>query len=265
VDDPGKLYRQRGRATQAKGLETLDPKAKVEGPSKSPRELPPPSPKEDQPQQLEREIKLCIPDIVHLPIINLKDAERPFKIKRRMEKMEIEKEAQHLKAAKARSICEDCEEHNHVQEDVVTKFKAMEKILKNLDGKVTKVGSSIHEEFIVMKMLETQVGQLAGRPMGNKEEYPRQLQGPKTAKATQTHSREMKDHTKDTMKITTEGPEFEIPSHYMKEVVASVKTKGQCQPVKTKNMTKTKHKPVPKMVRKWVLKIATPTKSVDPK
>jgi hypothetical protein len=32
-----------------------------------------------------------------------------------MEKMEIEKEAQHLKAAKARSTCEDCEEHVHVQ------------------------------------------------------------------------------------------------------------------------------------------------------
>jgi hypothetical protein len=46
--------------------------------------------------------------------------------------MEIEKEAQHLKAAKARSTC---------------------------------------EVFIVMKMLETQVGQLAGRPMGNKEEF----------------------------------------------------------------------------------------------
>jgi hypothetical protein len=45
VDDPEKLYRQRRRATQAKGLETLDPKAKVEGPSKSPRESPPPSPK----------------------------------------------------------------------------------------------------------------------------------------------------------------------------------------------------------------------------
>jgi hypothetical protein len=28
-------------------------------------------------------------------------------LKRRMEKMEIEKEAQHLKAAKARSTCED--------------------------------------------------------------------------------------------------------------------------------------------------------------
>jgi hypothetical protein len=97
-------------------LETLDPKAKVEGPSKSPRESPPPSPKEDQPQQPEREIELCTPDIVDLPIINLKDAGRPLKIKRRVEKMEIEKEAQHLKAAKARSTCEDCEEHDHVQD-----------------------------------------------------------------------------------------------------------------------------------------------------
>jgi hypothetical protein len=49
VDDPVKLYRQRRHATQAKGLETLYPKAKVEGPSESPRESPPPSPKEDQP------------------------------------------------------------------------------------------------------------------------------------------------------------------------------------------------------------------------
>jgi hypothetical protein len=229
VDGPGKLYRQRRRATQAKGLETLDRKVEVEGPSKSLRESPPPSPKEDQPQP-------CTPNIIDLPIINLQDAGRPFKIKRRMEKMEIEKEAQHLKAAKARSTCEDCEEHDHVQEDAVTKFKAMEKILKNLDGKVTKVGSSIREVFIVMKMLETQVGQLVGRPMGNKEEYPRQLQGPKTAKATQTHSGVMKYHTKETMKITTEEPEFEMPSHYMKEVVASVKTKGQSQPVKTKKI-----------------------------
>jgi hypothetical protein len=101
--------------------------------------------------------------------------------------------------------------------------------------------------------------------MGNKEEFPRQLQGPKTAKDTQTHSGEMRDHTKETMKITIEGPEFEMSSHYMKEVVASVKTKGQSQPVKTKKMTKPKNKPVPKMVRKWVPKIETPTKSVDPK
>jgi hypothetical protein len=148
-------------------------------------------------------------------------------LKRRMEKMEIEKEAQHLKAAKARSTCKECEEYDHVQgtplfnasfsirdlvplcaqfknfmdgqakfnKDATTKFEAMGKILKNLDGKVMKVGSSIREVLIVMKMLETQVGQLAGRPMGNKEEFPRQLQGPKTAKATQTHSGEMEDHT----------------------------------------------------------------------
>jgi hypothetical protein len=75
----------------------------------------------------------------------------------------------------------------------------------------------------------------------------------------------MEDHTKKTMKIMTEGPKFEMPNHYMKEVVASVKTKRQSQPVKTKNMTKPKNKSVPKMVRKWVPKIATPENSVDPK
>jgi hypothetical protein len=130
---------------------------------------------------------------------------------------------------------------------------------------VREVGSSIHEVFIVMKMLEMHVGQLAGQPMGDKEEFLRQPQGPKTAKATHTHSEEIEDHTKKTMKITTEGPEFEMPSHYMKEFVASVKTKGHCQPLKTKNMTKPKNKPMPKMVRKWVPKIAMPTKRVDPK
>jgi hypothetical protein len=104
-------------------------------------------------------------------------------LKRRMEKMEIEKEAQHLKAAEARPICKECEEYDHVQgtprfdasssiqdlvplcaqfnnfmdeqaminKDIVTKFEAIEKILKNLDGKVTEVESSIHEVFIVMK------------------------------------------------------------------------------------------------------------------
>jgi hypothetical protein len=73
----------------------------------------------------------------------------------------------------------------------------------------------------------------------------------------------MGDHSKETMKIMTEGPEFEMPSQYMKEVVASVKTKGQSQPVKTKNMTKLQNKPMPKMVRKWVPKIATLAKSID--
>jgi hypothetical protein len=126
-------------------------------------------------------------------------------LKRRMEKMEIEKEAPHLKAAKAISTCEECEEYDHVQgkprfnasssiqdlvplcaqfkdlmdeqakinKDVFTKFEAMEKILKNLDSKVTEVGSSLREVFIMMKMSETQVGQIAERPMGNKGEFSR--------------------------------------------------------------------------------------------
>jgi hypothetical protein len=50
-----------------------------------------------------------------------------------------------------------------------------------------------------------------------------------------------------------------------KEVVASVKTNEQSQPVKNKKMTKLKNKPAPKMVRKWVPKIATPTQRIDPK
>jgi hypothetical protein len=49
------------------------------------------------------------------------------------------------------------------------------------------------------------------------------------------------------------------------EDVASVKTKEEKLPVKTIKMTKPKDKPVTKMVRKWVPKIATPAKSVDPK
>jgi hypothetical protein len=35
-------------------------------------------------------------------------------LKRRMDKMKIEKEAQDLKAVEARSTCEECEEYDHV-------------------------------------------------------------------------------------------------------------------------------------------------------
>jgi hypothetical protein len=66
------------------------------------------------------------------------------------------------------------DEQVKINKDVVTKLEAMEKILENLDGKVTAVGSSIREMSIMMKMLETQVGQLVGRPMGNKGEFSRQ-------------------------------------------------------------------------------------------
>jgi hypothetical protein len=56
-----------------------------------------------------------------------------------MEKMEIERESQDLKADEARSTCEECEEYDNVKaeinKDVVTKFEDMEKVLENLDGR----------------------------------------------------------------------------------------------------------------------------------
>jgi hypothetical protein len=103
-----------------------------------------------------------------------------------------------------------------INKDAIIKFEAMDKILDNLDGKVTEVRSSICEVFIMMKMLETRVGQLVRRPIGNEGRLPGQPQGPETAMTIQTHSREMEDHTKETTEITTEGPEFEMPSQYMK-------------------------------------------------
>jgi hypothetical protein len=36
-------------------------------------------------------------------------------------------------------------------------------VLENIDSKVTEVGSSNHQVLNMMKMLKTQVGQLAGR------------------------------------------------------------------------------------------------------
>jgi hypothetical protein len=194
-------------------------------------------------------------------------------LKRRMEKMGMEKESQDLKVSKARSTCEECEEYNHVlgdcpeeamvldymrkgnspsvrhekgktqfnasssiqnpvplciqlkdfvdeqakiNKDIITKFKAMGKILENIDGKVMEVRSSIHQVLNMMKILETQVEQLVGRPMVSKGRLSGQPQGPEMAKDIQTHSGEMEDHTKETTKITTEGPEFEMPSQYMK-------------------------------------------------
>jgi 1,2-phenylacetyl-CoA epoxidase PaaB subunit len=130
---------------------------------------------------------------------------------RRLEKMEIEKtEAPDLKAAEARSTCEECGEYGHVHKDcpkeakvldymrkgelsnfrywqgrpqfnasssisnsvslrmqlkdfmeeqakinkdTVTKFKAIDKVLENIDTKVTEVESSNHQVLNMMKML----------------------------------------------------------------------------------------------------------------
>jgi hypothetical protein len=208
---------------------------------------------------------------------------------RRLEKMEIEKkEARDLKAAEARSTCEECGEYGHVHKDcsdeakvldymrkgdlpnfrygqgrpqfnassfipnlvplhiqlkdfmdeqakinkdTITKFKAIDKVSENIDSKVTEVGSSNHQVLNMMKMLETQVGQLVGRLSANEGKLLGQPKGPKTAKAIQTRSgKETKDPERsararkpkpsakteefakeEVTEIVTEELEFEMP------------------------------------------------------
>jgi hypothetical protein len=155
---------------------------------------------------------------------------------RRLEKMEIEKkEDQVLKAAEARSTCEECREYGHVHKDcpeeakvldytrkgelpnfrygqgrpqfnasssisnsvplriqlkdimdeqdkinkdTVNKFKAIDKVLENIDSKVTEVGSSNHQVLNMLKILKTQVGQLVGCLTTNEGKLPGQPNGP---------------------------------------------------------------------------------------
>jgi hypothetical protein len=59
------------------------------------------------------------------------------------------------------------DEQAQINKDIVTKFKAIDKVLENIDSKVMKVGSSNHQLLNMMKMLETQVGQLVGRLSAN--------------------------------------------------------------------------------------------------
>jgi hypothetical protein len=123
------------------------------------------------------------------------------------------------------------DEQAKINKDTVTKFKAIDKVLENINSKVTEVGSSNHQVLNMMKMLETQVEQLAGRLTTNEGKLPGQPKGPESAKAIQTHSGK---ETKDTecsagarkpkpytdaeefakekvTEIVTEEPEFEMP------------------------------------------------------
>jgi hypothetical protein len=208
---------------------------------------------------------------------------------RRLEKMEIEKkEAQDLKAAKAKFTSEECGEYGHVHKDcpeeakvldymkkgdllnflyrqgrpqfnaclsipnsvllciqlkdfmdeqakinkdTITMFKAIDKVLENIDSKVMEDGSSNHQVLNMMKMLKTQVGQLARRLTANEGKLSGQPKGPEMAKAIQTRSGmeiEDSEHSararkpkpsveveefakKEVMEIVTEEPEFEMP------------------------------------------------------
>jgi hypothetical protein len=115
--------------------------------------------------------------------------------------------------------------------DTITKFKHIDKVLENIDSNVTEVGISNHQVLNMMKMLETQVGQLVGRLSANEGKLLGQHKGPEMAKAIQTRSgKETKDpeHSagarkpkpsvetgefarEEVTEIVTEEPEFEMP------------------------------------------------------
>jgi hypothetical protein len=123
------------------------------------------------------------------------------------------------------------DEQAKINKDTITKFKAIDKVLENIDSKVTEVGSSNHQVLNMMKMLETQVGQLAGRLTNNEKKLPGQPKDPESAKAIQTcsgketedlersagvrkpkPSAEAEEFAKEEVTgIVTEEPEFQMP------------------------------------------------------
>jgi hypothetical protein len=80
------------------------------------------------------------------------------------------------------------DEQAKIKKNTVTKFKAIDKVLENIDSKVTEVRSSNHQVLNMMKMLETQLGKLAGSLTTNEGKLSGQPKGPKMAKAIQTCS-----------------------------------------------------------------------------
>jgi hypothetical protein len=59
-----------------------------------------------------------------------------------------------------------------INKDTVTEFKAIDKVLENIDSKGTEVGSSNHQVLNMIKILETQVGQLARRLSATERKLP---------------------------------------------------------------------------------------------
>jgi hypothetical protein len=67
------------------------------------------------------------------------------------------------------------DEQAKINKDTVTKFKSIDKVLEKINSKVTEVGSSNHQVLNMMKILETQVGQLAGCLTANEGKLPGNL------------------------------------------------------------------------------------------
>jgi hypothetical protein len=116
------------------------------------------------------------------------------------------------------------DEKAKINKDTVTKFKAVDKVLENIDSKVTEVGSSNHQVLNMMKMLETQVGQLAERLTNNEGKLPGQRKGPESAKAIQTHSGKETEDPERSAGARNPKPSAEA-EEFAKEEVTGIITK----------------------------------------
>jgi hypothetical protein len=126
------------------------------------------------------------------------------------------------------------DEQAKINKDTVTKFKAIDKVLENIDGKVTEVGSSNHQVLNMMQMLETQVGQLAGRLTTNEGKLPGQPKSLESAKAIQTRWGKETEDPEHSAGARKPKPSAEA-DEFAKEEVTEIVTKSpswRCQ-VKT--------------------------------
>ncbi|WVZ83061.1 hypothetical protein U9M48_030244 [Paspalum notatum var. saurae] len=94
-----------------------------------------------------------------------------------------------------RKLKDFIEEQAKINKDTHSKFKAMDKVLENIDGKITTVGSSNQQLMGMMKILENQLSQLAKHFLNKNEgKLPGQPQPKESLKAVTTRSgRETRD------------------------------------------------------------------------
>jgi hypothetical protein len=115
------------------------------------------------------------------------------------------------------------DEQAKINKDTVTKFKAIDKVLENIDSKVTEVGSSNHQVLNMMKMLETQVGQLVGRLTNNEGKLSGQPKVLESAKAIQTRSGKETDDPERSAGARKPKPSTEV-DEFAKEEVTEIVT-----------------------------------------
>jgi hypothetical protein len=115
-------------------------------------------------------------------------------------------------------------EQAKINKDTVTKFKAIDKVLENIDSKVTEVGTSNHQVLNMMKMLKTQVEELAGRLTNDEGKLLGQPKGPELAKAIQTRSGKATEDPKHSAGARKLKPSAEM-EEFAKEKVTGIVTK----------------------------------------